>query len=266
MSIFSSEALRNKHIIITGATGGIGWSTAELVCQMGANVTITGRDEPLLEKLKDRLSSSHFRNKIITVSGDLTDEAFRRELVEKSMEENSVIDGLVNSAAIAGGKTVDKLEEKDLVEKMDINYVSTVLLTKLVYHEMLKNRSGAIVNVSSLSGLRGTFGNTAYAASKFALIGFTQSMAVEAAIHNIRVNAVCPGFVDTKMGRATIQRKADRNNITFEQQLEKINRELPSGRITTPNEVANTIAFLLTDAAQNIIGESVKISGGTVMR
>jgi 3-oxoacyl-[acyl-carrier protein] reductase len=121
------------------------------------------------------------------------------------------------------------------------------------------------VNVSSLSGLRGTYGNSAYSASKFAITGFTQSFAVEAIEHNIRVNSVCPGFVDTDMGINAIKRKAGRESKSFEEKMKEVESGIPSGRITTAREVANTIAFLLTDAAENIVGESVKISGGSVM-
>src|SRR5690606_5310852 len=118
----------------------------------------------------------------------------------------------------------------------------------------------------SLSGLRGGYGHTAYAASKFALIGFTHCLAVEAIKHNVRVNAVCPGFVDTEMGYDVIRRQAAANRVSFEEQLERTNAGIPSGRTTTPEEVANAIAFLLTDAAASIVGESLKISGGAVLR
>jgi len=98
------------------------------------------------------------------------------------------------------------------------------------------------------------------------LIGFTQSFALEAIQHGIRVNSVCPGYVETDMGASSIQTKGIREGRSFEEQYKIANESLPSGRISTPREVANTIAFLLTDAASNIVGESVKISGGSVMR
>ncbi|HSI66773.1 MAG TPA: SDR family oxidoreductase, partial [Planococcus sp. (in: firmicutes)] len=204
--------------------------------------------------------------KLFSMEADLTRSEEREKLIEAAEGRLGFINGLVNSAGAAGGKTVDELDE-ELVEKlMDVNYKSTLQLTKSIYKKMLEQKEGDIVNIASLSGLRGTYGNTAYAASKFAVIGWTQSMALEAIESNIRVNAVCPGYVETDMALNSIQRKAERNGVTFEEELEKARRSIPSGRLTEPVEVANTIAFLLTDAARNIVGESVKISGGSVMR
>src|SRR5690606_7085642 len=130
----------------------------------------------------------------------------------------------------------------------------------------IERKEGDIVNLASLSGLRGTYANAAYSASKFAVVGWTQSMALEAVDYGIRVNAVCPGYVDTEMARSSLRRKAERNQTSFAEELELAEKSIPSGRLSTALEVANTIAFLLTDAARNIVGESVKISGGSVMR
>ncbi|RBW70797.1 SDR family NAD(P)-dependent oxidoreductase [Bacillus taeanensis] len=266
MSIFASDALKNEHILINGATGGIGCETAKTIAKMGAKITVTGRSEDKLQNLKrelDKLTSSEM---IYVHKADLTDSNERERLVSESTEALGNITGLVNSVGITCGSTVDELSEEDLFNVMNVNYTSVVLLTQLVYKEMLKEKRGAIVNISSLSGLRGTYGNTAYAGSKFAMMGFTQSMAVEAIQSNIRVNAVNPGFVDTKMGRDAIKRKARRNGITYEEQLKNVEADIPSGRITKPEEVANAVSFLLTEAAGNIVGESLKISGGVVMR
>jgi 3-oxoacyl-[acyl-carrier protein] reductase len=134
-----------------------------------------------------------------------------------------------------------------------------------VYKEMIKQKNGAIVNISSLSGLRGRYGDSPYVSSKFALIGFTHSLALEAIEHRIRVNAVCPGYVDTEMGQNAILSSAQRNGLSYEEQLEKIKTDIPSSEIIKPIEVANTVAFLLTNAANNIVGESIKISGGAVL-
>ncbi|MYL56716.1 SDR family NAD(P)-dependent oxidoreductase [Virgibacillus halodenitrificans] len=263
MSIFSNQALKNEHALITGATGGIGAATAKTLAGMGAAVTITGRNEEKLENVAENIRSTHPDANICKQLADLGKDSDRETLVEQAEKACGPITLLVNNAGIAGGSTVDELTKEKLESIMDINYTSTVLLTQLVYKKMLKKKRGAIVNVSSLSGLRGTHGNTAYAGSKFALIGFTQSMAVEAIEHGIRVNAVCPGWVDTAMGQQSVENKAARTNTSVKDLLQS---SVPSGRMSEPEEVANTIAFLLTDAAANIVGESVKISGGTVMR
>ncbi|KIL52038.1 SDR family NAD(P)-dependent oxidoreductase [Jeotgalibacillus soli] len=266
MTIFSTEALKDEHILITGATGGIGYETAKAAILAGATVSVTGRNEEKLGKLKEDCESLHAAGQLIVIPADLNEAAYRRRLVEEASVKGGSITGLVNAAGVSGGDTLDQLKEEDLRKIIELNYFSTVLLTQLVYEEMRKKKKGAVVNVSSLSGLRGTHGNIAYSASKFAITGFTQSFAVEAIEHGIRVNAVCPGFVNTEMGRSAIQKKADGAGRSYEEQLKMTEEDLPSGRITKPEEVARSIVYLLTDAAENIIGESLKISGGSVMR
>ncbi|SDH93168.1 3-oxoacyl-[acyl-carrier protein] reductase [Alteribacillus persepolensis] len=266
MSIFSNHALTGEHALVTGATGGIGYETALLLASMGADVTITGRRQAALETLKKDIIQQNPHAQVFTFSADIGKEEDRRQLVERAHEQHGFISLLVNSAGVVGGNVVEKLTQSEMERIMHINYTATVLLTQLVYENMRKHRKGAIVNVSSLSGLRGTRGNTAYAASKFALIGFTHSMAVEAVSHGIRVNAVCPGYVETEMGKQAIQNKAERENRSFEDQLKIAKNSIPSGRLTEPKEVAHTIAYLLSEAGANIVGESIKISGGSVLR
>ncbi|PYZ98201.1 short-chain dehydrogenase [Alteribacter lacisalsi] len=266
MTVFHPEALTGKHILVTGATGGIGLETAKLAAVSGAHVTITGRNEEKLDRIEKEIAELNPVGTIASVRCDLTIEQDRHDLIRKAVKTSGPITGLVNSAGTAGGNTVKDLSEDDVRSIMELNFTSTLLLTQLVYRQMIELDKGAIVNVSSLSGLRGTYGNSAYSASKFALTGFTQSFAVEAIEDNIRVNAVCPGFVNTEMARGAFQRKADRNGRSYEEEKKAIEKGLPSGRLTEPEEVARTILFLLTDAAGNIIGESVKISGGSVMR
>lgn len=264
--VYSDQALKNEHILVTGATGGIGYETAKIAVQCGAVVTVTGRNEEKLDRLKQEVESLQATGKLIVIPADLNDAKDRSSLVKEACEKGGTLTGLVNSAGISGGDTLDKLKEEDLRRVMEINYFSTVQLTQEVYERMLPANKGAVVNVSSLSGLRGTHGGTAYSASKFAVIGFTQSFAVEAIEHGIRVNAVCPGYVDTEMGRKAIEKKGKSAGRSFEDQLKVAEKGLPSGRITQPEEVARSIIFLLSDAAENIVGESMKISGGSVMR
>ncbi|QDI91095.1 SDR family oxidoreductase [Salicibibacter halophilus] len=264
--IFSETALQNEHVLITGATGGIGKETAKVAVSMGALVTITARNEEKLHDLQKELEEITDASNIYVRPADLNSEESRRALVEDARGRFGLISGLVNSAGIAGNQKIEDMDEGFLHELMALNYYSAVMLSKHAYKQMMEKQQGAIVNVSSLSGMRGTFANTAYAGSKFALIGFTQSFAVEAIEHGVRVNAVSPGFVNTEMGKQSIERKAERNDRSYLEQMRDVQAGLPSGRITEPEEVANTIAYLLTDAAVNIVGESVKISGGSVMR
>ncbi|WP_163536426.1 SDR family oxidoreductase [Gracilibacillus sp. YIM 98692] len=266
MTIFAKDALEDRHILVTGATGGIGYETAKVIATMGAKVTITGRNQEKLSQLEAELLDLTDEKRLYSVAADITDEADRTKLIEGAKKKLGFISGLVNSAGVAGGEKVEELDEDYIENMMQLNYFSTFSLTKAIYRDMIKHQKGDIVNVASLSGLRGTYGNSAYASSKFALVGWTQSMAVEAIEHNVRVNAVCPGFVETDMAKGLIRKKAERSQVSYDEALDKVKKGLPSGRLTSAEEVANTIAFLLTDAAKNIVGESVKISGGSVMR
>ncbi|TFJ93403.1 SDR family NAD(P)-dependent oxidoreductase [Lentibacillus salicampi] len=263
MAVFAHDALKGEHVLVTGATGGIGSETAKVLAGMGASVTLTGRRKHKLKQLTAEIHESTPFAHVYTYAADLGNDEERHELVQSAEKACGPISLLVNNAGISGGGPVEQLEQDDLERVMHVNYTSAVLLTQVVYQSMKQQKKGAIVNVTSLSGLRGTYGGTAYAGSKFAMTGFTHSLALEAIEHGIRVNAVSPGFVDTEMGRASAQKKAERQNRSLS---EVVKDSIPSGRMTKPDEVANTIAFLLTDAAANIVGESVKISGGSVLR
>ncbi|WP_050184184.1 SDR family NAD(P)-dependent oxidoreductase [Domibacillus robiginosus] len=264
MAIFSEKALSGMHVLITGASGDIGSETAKVAASMGAVVSLTGRSEEKLAQLAADLTSRGAS--VQYVKADISSREERAQLIQACEKEFGFISGLVNCAGISGGEVLDELEEDFISNMLNVNVTSAMMLTKLIYPEMKKGGFGRVVNVSSLSGIRGTRGNSAYAASKFALRGFTQSLAVEGAPHGITVNAVCPGYVDTKMGRNGIKRRAEEKGQTFEQQYKEVVEGLPSGRITTPIEVANTIGFLLTDAAPNLTGESILLSGGSVMK
>jgi 3-oxoacyl-[acyl-carrier protein] reductase len=259
---FHDKTLEGQHILITGATGGIGYETAKAATSAGARVTITGRNE---EKLNE-LTKICGEDKVFAVKADLTKPQARDQLAEFAENEFGAITGLVNSAGIGGGDIIENLSEDHMRSIMELNYFSLVELTQLIYKGMKENRKGSVINISSLSGLRGTHGNAAYSASKFAVIGFTQAFALEAIEHGVRVNAICPGYVDTGMGRNAIKSKGERHNRSYGEQLELAKESIPSGRLTSPGEVANTIVYLLSDAAGNIVGESIKISGGSVMR
>lgn len=263
MTVFSTNAFKGKHALVTGATGDIGTVTAKTLAEMGANVTITARHEEKLHNLANEIQHELPEVRLFYHAANLGNESEHEGLVNAAEGELGPVSLLVNSAGVTGGGPVGKLEQNELERIMHLNYTSVVLLTQCVYKRMKDQKNGAIVNVASLSGIRGTYGNTAYAASKFALIGFTHSMAVEAIEHGVRVNAVCPGFVNSEMGRNSVERKAMRSKRTASEVLKQT---FPSGRMSEPIEVANTIAFLLTDAAENIVGESVKITGGSVLK
>ncbi|PRO66773.1 SDR family NAD(P)-dependent oxidoreductase [Alkalicoccus urumqiensis] len=264
--LFHRDHFEGKHILVTGATGGIGEAVVQKLLASGANVTAAGRSDEKLSRLKQTAHYHSDASRLMAVSADIGDSDGRKYLMEQAEDGFGPVYGLVNSAGITGGDTVDQIQEDDLEKVMHLNFTAAVMLSQLVYQGMKDMQGGRIVNISSLSGLRGTYGSTAYAGSKFALIGFTQSFALEAVEHNIRVNAVCPGFVDTEMAREILEKKASRNGRSYEEERREAEKGLPSGRMTRPEEVADAVLFLLSDACGNMIGESMKISGGSVMR
>lgn len=266
MSIFSTDVFKGKHALVTGATGGIGYETAKVLASMGADVTVTGRKENVLTDLKNEIEHDVLHAKVNVVVADLAETQDRERLVQAAEDKLGAITLLVNSAGIMGGGVIEDLSQQELERVMHLNFTVPILLTQRIFESMKSNKEGSIVNVSSLSGIRGVVGGTAYVGSKFALNGFTQSFALEAIKQNVRVNAVCPGYVDTQMGRDAIRSKADREGNSFEDQFKIESEKLPSGRITTALEVANTIAYLLSDASENVVGEAVILSGGSVMR
>ena len=264
MSVFRNDALHGETALITGATGGIGSSTASVLAEMGADVVLTGRDEEALSDVEDKVADMS-SEEVLTVRADITDDDERTALLDAT-SDFSEVSLLVNAAGVGGKRTpFENLDQDEIARVMRVNFEATLLLTQAVYDEMRHRERGAIVNVASLSGLRGTYRSIPYCASKFALVGFTQSLALEAIENGVRVNAVCPGWVDTPMGHDGIASKAAEKGRAYIEQLERERETVPSGRITTPEEVANAIAFLLTDAGENIVGESLRISGGTVL-
>lgn len=251
------------HIIVTGGTGGIGQAIAKKLLKAGNYVTLTGRNP---EKLKAALvwAEQIPTGKIQVVQSDLTIKEDREKLAAKAMTF-APITGLVNNAGVFHYAKLEQLTEEAFDKVWTMNTKAAIFLTQLVYEQLKKRGKGKIVNVSSLSGLRGGVGMTAYAASKFAMIGFTHSLAVEAIKFNINVNAVCPGFVSTSMADDVLKNQAEDRKMSEEEQRRRALSGIPSGRMSTPEEVAEAVFFLLSDGANNIVGESLKLSGGAVL-
>lgn len=262
MSIFAKDVFLGKHALVTGASGGVGSATAKLLVSMGAKVTLCGRNGDKLNQVKEEILKTDPDHNLFVCPTDIGSDKEREQLVDEATKSLGPITLLVNAAGISGNGLIEHITQEELEKVMHINYTSTVLLTQLVYRGMIEQKEGAIVNVASMAAVQGKIGNGPYSASKFALIGFTHSLALEAIKQGVRVNAVCPGVLDNEMGLGAIKRKAKYNEITFDEQLELLSKTVPSGRISTSEDVANTIAFLLTDAGENIVGETIKISGG----
>jgi NAD(P)-dependent dehydrogenase (short-subunit alcohol dehydrogenase family) len=237
--------------LITGGNRGIGLATARLLAEQGAKVMLVGRDQAKGESEAGSIPNARF------VRGDVTKAEDCRRAVEETVQNFGGLDVLVNCAGIIyRNRTVEATTEEEWDATFDVNVKGTFLMCK---HAMpaLRERKGCIVNLSSYVGLVGFRGASAYAASKAAIVNLTRSMALDHAREGIRVNAVCPGSVDTEMIHAAWDLYGD---------VEKARRlwaeKHPLGRIAQPQEVARAILFLAGDEAGFITGTALAVDGG----
>ena len=240
--------LENKKIIITGATGGIGNSLVEKFDSLGCQIIATGTNEEKLNNLKKKYP------KIIIEKFKLDQHDKIESFIETAHEKLSGIDILVNNAGITLDNLSIRLTEENWKKVLDINLTSTFLMCKFTIKKMLKNKYGKIINITSIVGHTGNLGQANYAASKAGIIAFSKSLAIEYAKKNINVNCVSPGFIKTDM--------TDQINEEFKKIL--INK-IPSGNLGRGEDVSNCVAFLASDMANYINGETIHVNGGMYM-
>jgi len=243
--------LKNKTILITGASRGLGRKMADALAEQGAHVVFNYRgDETAAMTLKEELMAKG-ASKVSALKFDVTNTAQMKEAVEKFVEENGPITGLVNNAGISKDQIVLRMKEEDVVATINTNLTSAIMLTQILSRSFLKAENVSVVNISSIVGLMGNASQIAYSASKAGLIGFTKSYAKELASRNIRCNAICPGFITTDMTHALDEKVKD-----------AYLNSIPLKRMGDAEEVANLVCFLLSKASSYITGETIKIDGG----
>lgn len=246
----------DKVTLVTGATSGIGRATALLLAHRGATVVATGRNEKALETLADQAAGAP--GHLHTMAGDLTDAGFRERLAEFAAAASSdgVLHGLVNAAGIIGSGSVETTSLDAFDRMMDINVRSVFELTRHCLPALEKG-SGAVVNVSSVTGTRAFPGVFSYCVSKAAVDQMTRCMALDLGEKKIRVNAVNPGVVKTNLHRA-----GGMDEESYAAFLERSAKTHPIGRVGEPEEVAELIVFLVSERAGWMTGECVAIDGG----
>jgi len=238
-------------VLVTGASSGIGASIAIAFAEDGWDVMAAGRDEGRLEEVAD------VSDKIVTWAGDLAEPEDCDELIADTIEEFGQIDCLVNNAGIIVRGTVDEMSDEDWRQTMTVNLDVPFFLSRSALPYLLK-AEGSIVNISSDWGLNGGERAAAYCASKGGLVLLTKAMAKDHARDGLRVNAVCPGDVDTPMLAA----EAEATGMDIDDYLEEACDAVPSGRIAEPEEIASLTLFLASDAASHINGTAIPIDGG----
>lgn len=242
-----------KTILITGATRGIGLATATIAAQQGWTLILSGRDDEKLTTIKQQLEVQH-KVSVYTLSYDVTDVAAIKQAFLWIKKNVGQLDAVVNNAGILDDALLGMVNEQQVSRTLAVNTEAVIYHMQYASRLMMKQKSGSIVNVSSIIGRVGNAGQTVYGASKAAVIGATYSAAKELAPYNIRVNAVAPGFIETDMTKQLSEEK-------FEQRLS----EIKMGRIGKPEEVANTILFLASDLSSYVTGQVIGVDGGMVI-
>lgn len=241
-----------KTAIITGSARGIGQAIAVDLAAKGASIVICDLQKEWLEETADAVQK--IGRKVTCRELDVTNHDAAQSTFQEIASETGSIDILVNNAGITRDGLLMRMSEADWDAVLAVNLKGTFNCTKAVTRTMMKQRSGAIVNIASIIGLMGNAGQANYGASKAGVIAFTKSAAKEFASRNIRVNAVAPGFITSKMTDALSEDVRDR-------MLDAI----PLKRFGKPENVASVVSFLASDQAEYITGEVVNISGGMVM-
>jgi 3-oxoacyl-[acyl-carrier protein] reductase len=239
-------SLKNKNIIVTGASGGIGNSIVEKLDELGANVLATGTRLEKLEELKKKF------NNIKIIKFDIS----QHEKIEGFVNEATValggsLDCIINNAGITKDNLIIRMSLEEWTKVIDVNLTSTFLMCKHSIKKMLKNKSGKIINITSVVGHTGNVGQANYTASKAGIVAMSKSLAIEYAKKNINVNCISPGFISTAM--------TDKIDETHK---EAIIAKIPSNRLGKATDIANAVVFLSSDKSDYINGETLHVNGG----
>ena len=244
------KLIQGKNVIITGASRGIGKGIAKVFADHGANVAFTysSSDGPALE-LEKELKEKGVKAKAYK-SNAASFEASAK-LVDQVLEDFGSIDVLINNAGITKDNLLMRMSEADFDQVIETNLKSVFNMTKAVQRSLLKQRSGSIINMSSIIGVKGNAGQANYAASKAGMIGFTKSIALELGSRSIRCNAIAPGFIETEM-----------TDKLDEKVVQAWRDSIPLKRGGTPEDIANACLFLASDLSSYVTGQVLHVNGG----
>ena len=244
--------MKEKTVVITGGNTGIGRELALAFGMKKANVVVNYivNEEAAVETV------SHIENlggKAIKVFGDVTKLSDCENIIKEATKAFTKVDILINNSGITRDNLIMRMKEEDFDSVIDVNLKGTWNMCKSVTRHMMKNRSGRIINISSVVGIMGNAGQSNYVASKAGIIGMTKSLAKEFGSRNITVNAVAPGFIETKM-----------TDVLPEDVKENYMKQIPLGRFGSPEDIANACIFLASDKASYITGQVLSVNGGMI--
>ena len=241
--------LKKKNIIVTGASGGIGNAIIKRLSEAGANILASGTRIEKLEELKKNFKDI----KILKFDISQTDKI--EKFIENATSElGGSLDCIINNAGITQDNLAIRMSLDEWQKVININLTSTFLMSKFAIKKMLKNKSGKIVNITSVVGHTGNLGQANYTASKAAIVAMSKSLAIEYAKKNININCISPGFIKTAM--------TDKIDDKFK---EAIISKIPSARLGEPHDIANAVLFLSSDQSNYINGETLHVNGGMYM-
>jgi len=254
------QKLLNKNIVISAAADGIGWSIAEFCMNNGAKVYLSDIDDDKLSLLKDH---KNYNKTLFVKKIKANDPDSVKNYYLELKNYISSIDGLINNVGIAGPTgNIEDLEIEEWKNTIDVNINSHFYFSKY-FIPLLKKNGGSIINLSSTAGLFGFPLRTPYAASKWAIVGLTKSLAMELGKFNVRVNAICPGSVSGDRMKRVIAAKAQSRGIS-EKELQRDFESMTSlNTFVDKEDIANTVIFLLSDDAKKISGQVMTIDGNT---
>ena len=254
--------LDNRVALVTGAAKGMGYDICLTLAREGADLALAARDVPPLEALKAEIEK--LGRRALVVPCDVTEEAAVQRMVAKTRETFGRIDILVNAAGVTGPieTPVQDIRVEDFRFVLEANIVGTFLPTKHVLPGMIARKYGKVVNISGTSGLRGYKYRAAYSSSKWALRGFTRTVALEVGPHNVNVNALHPGIVAGDRMDKLCREKGKKRGWTPERVYQEYVDEMALRRVTVSQDIANAVLFLVSDESKNMTGQSVTVDGG----
>ncbi len=242
--------LTGKNALITGATGGIGAAISKTLAKQGAKVILSSTKEDRLKELAAEIGGD-----VKYLSCNLTDAAQVNDLFDKAEElAGGQIDILVCNAGITKDNLVLRMKDEDFEQVLDVNLKSTFILNRNAVKKMMRRKYGRIINIASVVGVTGNPGQCNYVASKAGMIGMSKSMASEVATRGITINCVAPGFIQTAM-----------TDVLTQQQRNGILSQIPMGKMGIPDDIAKSVAFLASEDAGYITGQTLHINGGMLM-
>jgi NAD(P)-dependent dehydrogenase (short-subunit alcohol dehydrogenase family) len=249
------KSFEGQVALVTGAGGGIGLATARAFAAAGASVIVADRDAALIETAADELHSAG--RQALAVTCDVTDRTQVRAMIEQAVRTYGRLDAAFNNAGInCDAAPMSEMEDEEFDNVLNINLRGVWNCMKAELRQMLAQGSGAIVNCSSIGGMRGSKGRAAYSASKFGVIGLTRAAALDYANKGIRINAVCPGIIGNTPMAATVTKNYDPDIVKAFVAAE------PIGRLGEPDEIAAAVLWLCSPAASFVLGHALAVDGG----